>query len=617
MSVDVDASFSRVPPKHADSQVQLLWSLKDAYQRATGEAVRVTDLLSQRGLFEDFVRRASMHSDPVVRGLAIQLIGRRDTAERHPAESLGLADRVTRVDSLPEPGGNTSQESKGVPAASRSGEMIQRVAVVGAAAVVMVAGVLFIWNSLATTPALKAQDRTAAAVAGVSVPGSDRSRDVVKEPENPRPAGEGVRPKTAPQMAVGIRIHGSNTMGEELTPNLLRAFYRSRGDERLDKIDGPRSGEIWLEPTGDARLRYAAEVHAHGSSTAFSQLAAREADIGQSSRRIKPEEVERLAPHLGELNTPSSEHVVGLDGLAVVVHESNPIRELTIRDIARVFSGEISDWSELGGEPGRIHRLARDDKSGTWDTFKTLVLDAHAKGLDSSAQRFESSSELISAVASDRLAIGFAGLSYVRGVRAVAVSEHGGATALLPTPFTVATEDYPLSRRLYFYAPSAPDKRLVREFLEFVHSPQGQAIVEETGFISLDVRLEKPRIGANPPADYADEISDAQRLSVNFRFESGSNVLDSKAFRDLDRVVAFLRKDQGRDVLLFGFADASGSVTANSELSARRAKVIEQELTARGILPRIVAGFGAAMPVASNETEVGRNKNRRVEVWVR
>jgi len=113
-------------------------------------------------------------------------------------------------------------------------------------------------------------------------------------------------------------------------------------------------------------------IAAHGSSTAFDGLATGGADIGMSSRPAKPEEVDRLKA-LGDLLGPASEHVVGLDGLAVIVHKSNPISTIGKDQLTAIFAGQVTDWSQLGaaarGKTGPIALLARDNKSGTFDTF--------------------------------------------------------------------------------------------------------------------------------------------------------------------------------------------------------------------------------------------------------
>src|SRR4029077_9075884 len=132
--------------------------------------------------------------------------------------------------------------------------------------------------------------------------------------------------------------------------------------------------------------------------------------------------------------------------------------------LADVFSGKITDWSQIGGSPGPIYLYAPDDNSGTFDTFKSLVLGTRT--LSSRASRYEDATKLSDAVAGDTNGIGVAGRSFVRGSKMLAVADVG-KKPLLPTTFAVATGDYPLSRRLYLYIPSDPQNKWTRKFVEF------------------------------------------------------------------------------------------------------------------------------------------------------
>ena len=115
------------------------------------------------------------------------------------------------------------------------------------------------------------------------------------------------------------------------------------------------------------------------------------------------------------------------------------------------------------------------------------------------------------------------------------------------------------------------------------------------------------------------EVSGAGRLNLNLRFRAGTSQLDNNTFGDLDRLVELLANPiyQKRDLLLFGFSDSSGAPRQNLTLSKDRAKAVAEQLQIRGIKPSFVDGFGKDMPIASNNTQEGREKNRRVEIWLR
>ncbi|MGA2040129.1 MAG: phosphate ABC transporter substrate-binding/OmpA family protein [Bryobacteraceae bacterium] len=412
-----------------------------------------------------------------------------------------------------------------------------------------------------------------------------------------------------------LSMHGSNTIGAQLAGALAEAFLKREGAQAVSTTPGAHADEYSVVATlpGETRPK-SIEIQAHGSATAFTDMAAGKCEIGMSSRPIKPEEAATLT-RLGEMTSPQCEHVVGLDGLAIIVNKSNSVSALSKAQLASIFTGETTDWRELGGTAGPIQVLSRDDKSGTYDTFKALIL---GKGkLAAAAVRIEDSRELSDRVAADPNAIGFIGLPYIRSAKAIAVSEPGVAP-LVPNRLTVATEDYLLSRRLFFYVAAAPSS-LVRRFVEFALGSDGQDIVAHTGFVELNVKAGSATAAANSTPEYMSLIAKAQRLSLNFRFRPGSTDLDNRALVDLDRVSGFLSDPahQHGGIILCGFADSVGTPDTNQALALSRATAVAAEFKRRGMVPAAVSAFGATNPVASNKTEEGRQKNRRVEVWMR
>jgi phosphate transport system substrate-binding protein len=190
---------------------------------------------------------------------------------------------------------------------------------------------------------------------------------------------------------------------------------------------------------------------------------------------------------------------------------------------------------------------------------------------------------------------------------------------MLPSAFTVSTEDYVLSRRLFLYTPAVSSNPWVAPFVEFSLSPEGQSVVDEVGFVAQRIEVEKVAPSDAMPADYAAVAGQsAGRLSMSFRFVTGQAVLDSKGVRDLERVARFLAQPENRrrQVTLLGFSDNSGTRSANVALSQERADAVASQFRLRGITVAKAVGLGPEMPVVSNATAAGREKNRRVEVWI-
>jgi phosphate transport system substrate-binding protein len=358
------------------------------------------------------------------------------------------------------------------------------------------------------------------------------------------------------------------------------------------------------------------ELDAQGSSTGFRALAADKANIGMSSRPIKDSEVKKLSGK-GHCDTPACEYVAALDGIAVIVNAKNPVSQMSKATLERIFSGEVKNWSEVGGKAGPIHVYALDENSGTYDTFKHLVLGKAS--LVGGAKRDASHAVISEMVSKDSNAIGFVGLPFVDKSKALSVSD-GEAQPIAPSPFTVATEDYVLARRLYFYRPEIKATPLATEFVEYAVSPEGQEIAKEVGFISQEILAHEVSLPADAPKEYLELTKGAKRLSLNFRFKPGTADLDNKAARDVARLKKFMNKpeNRGHQLMLFGFADSNESMPIVAlQLSTARADNAADVLVKEGLRPTKVRGYGSSVAVASNDTTQGRDKNRRVEIWVR
>jgi phosphate transport system substrate-binding protein len=411
-----------------------------------------------------------------------------------------------------------------------------------------------------------------------------------------------------------VRLHGSNTIGGELIPALAQAFLQRRTTAKAVLLRRTAPDEISVEARSDDRVVEAIEVFAHGTSTGFDDLRGGRCDLGMASRRIHDDELALLAP-LGNLASAASEYVIAVDGIAVIVNPANPVSVLTKAQIGDLFGGRIQRWSEIGGADAPVVVHARDDRSGTYDTFKHLVLGSGE--LVAGARRHESSDELSDAVAGDARAVGFIGLPYVRSAKAVMVQE-AQSSPMLPSQMTVATEDYPLARRLYLYLPSE-SSQVTRDFVDFALSPDGQQIVRAAGFADLEPSCAPVPPCPTCPRDYRELVQGACRVSIDFRFEPGTMQLDTRALRDFPRVATLLGLPEyrGRSLVVLGFSDASGARTGDLRLSQQRAALVAQQLRARGLGVVVERGLGAELLVGDDATDAGRERNRRVEAWLR
>lgn len=437
-------------------------------------------------------------------------------------------------------------------------------------------------------------------------------------------------------------IQGSNTIGARLMPALVEAFAGSIGAKATTLVGNqPEEVEVRLQTEAGGTLA-SVRVHSHGSGTAVPGLISGNALLGMLSRSIEDKEVEALkAAGIPDPRATPNEHVLALDGVLVLVAPGNPLKALTMEQIAGIFSGTTTDWADLGAPPGRIQIYARDDKSGTFDTFNALVLKPRKAALAADARRFESSEELSDSVARDANGIGFVGFAYLRNAKALEVGNDCGI-AYAPTVFNVKTEQYPLSRRLFLYGNNIPPGSVAERLVAFVGSPPAQEVIRAEGFVDQSVELLDDReqvmrladglialdTGIDPAAlkDLATSLKHSSRMSTTLRFRLSSSRLDSKSTADVDRIAGFVRDlrqtDPGKTVILAGFTDSVGDFTANRGLSQARAEQVKADLlrTLGTDVPAyavVAQGYSKLLPTSCNTTKDGRNRNRRVEVWVK
>lgn len=222
-----------------------------------------------------------------------------------------------------------------------------------------------------------------------------------------------------------------------------------------------------------------------GSGTGIAGLINGTVDIANASRQMKPEEVETAEAN----GVTPVEHVIAHDAIAIVVHPSNPVDNLTLQQLSDMFSGRITNWAEVGGEDRPIVLLSRESNSGTHVYFLEQVVrlgDKHATTLFSPDTLLMPSSEGISAeVRQNPNAIGYDGLGYVTpDQKTIAVAAGPEGPFVLPSIETVNSGDYPIARDLYMYTDGEPQGNIAA-YLTWIRSPEGQEIVNKLGFVPL------------------------------------------------------------------------------------------------------------------------------------
>ncbi len=229
------------------------------------------------------------------------------------------------------------------------------------------------------------------------------------------------------------------------------------------------AAEVFMQDNPQADI----SIRGGGSGNGIAALIDGTCDIADSSRPMKDKEI-LLCQEKGISPVP---HIIAMDGIAVIVHPSNPIQGLTIEQIKNIYIGKITNWKELGGEDQKIVVVSRDSSSGTYEIFETIVLQGKKVIPDSLSQT--SNQAIATIISTTKGAIGYVGLGYVNStVKAIEVNE------ITPSQETVASGKYPISRPLFMYTNGAP-QGIAKDFIQFIWSGEGQKIVEEQGFVPL------------------------------------------------------------------------------------------------------------------------------------
>jgi phosphate transport system substrate-binding protein len=246
-----------------------------------------------------------------------------------------------------------------------------------------------------------------------------------------------------------IIIKGSDTLGARFVPQLSEQF----------KSENP-----------GVNFQIAAE----GSSTGIAAIIAGTAQIGMASREVTPTEISSAKAR----NVDFKPTIVAYDGICVIVNTANPIKNLTKKQVEQVFTGDITDWSAVGGNPGPISIYTRNTASGTYKDFQHMAMNK--RDYAASSQKMAGNEQIAAEVGKNANGIGYVGLAYkgANGVKSVTVD------GIEDSEENVRNKSYPYSRATYFYTNGEP-AGMAKKFVDFTVSEQGQKIAAQVGFVPL------------------------------------------------------------------------------------------------------------------------------------
>ncbi len=216
-------------------------------------------------------------------------------------------------------------------------------------------------------------------------------------------------------------------------------------------------------------------VSESGSGNGAKSLINGTCHVADMSRFMKPEEF-KAAADKGIMPVP---HTIAVDGIVIVVHPSNPVKELTRDQVREIYSGKIANWSEVGGPDQKIVKVSRDTNSGTYETFESLVMKGEKIAKD--AEYVGSNGAIRQRIQTTPAAIGYVGIAFAdRTMKALVIN------GVRPTRATVASGRYPIARPLFMFTNGYPALGTpLHAFVTLYLSKKGQSLVDSVGFVPV------------------------------------------------------------------------------------------------------------------------------------
>lgn len=437
-----------------------------------------------------------------------------------------------------------------------------------------------------------------------------------------------------------VSVSGSASIGEILMPALLEAFAL-RNRFKVQRISGSETMfDYLLTEAASGRELAVFTFHVSNTDQGFLDLLADDADIVMAMREIrKPEAQQGYDAGLGDLQEQNRSRVLALDAMVPVVSAGNSVRAISPLDLARVFAGEIVNWKDLGGPDATISLHLLSEKSGIAQAVEDRLMAPAKLHLSAAVQRYASAAHLNHAVLRDPFAIGIATHSKTSNTRVLTLTGTCGFS-LQATRRSIKTEDYPLTAPMFLYLPARRLPKVAREFLTYTRSPSAQIVIRRAGFVDqapeeVPINAQGDRFanaisisGAEVPLAelkrMVSALSPMKRLTTTFRFEAGSARLDAQSRSNVQQLARSLEAGtyDTRRLVFAGFSDGEGLAESNRAIGRKRAETVRDavlkaaETANPDRLTVEVASFGEALPLACDNSEWGRQANRRVEVWV-
>ena len=441
-----------------------------------------------------------------------------------------------------------------------------------------------------------------------------------------------------------VAIEATSTFTPEFLPQLIKSYAASIAATATEisgskyRISDARGAELATIEIADGVSPAPLGSPEPGSAAlAFTERSGGDDARGVGGAATRQESDARPAAAGAKRAQTTAEQLIGFDGVAVIASPNAQIASLSLDMLAKLFSGQATDWFELGVEPGTITLYMPPEGSGTADAFNRLVMRPRGLKLTAGVTQLRTDAEVAAAVARDPHGVGLVSFSAMHAAKPLNLETQCGLITR-PSAFAVKTEEYPLTRRLYLATGLAPTQPAARGLIRMATASEAQRTIAAARLVDLSLTAlplaghsERMASAINAPAAAFDisemrqmltDLAGYSRVSTALRFNSAGE-LDARSKKEIARVAALLKEPAfaGRKVQLAGFTDAGAKFQASLTIGLKRAGQVRAALLAAGG-PSLnggllnTRGYGSLAPIACNTTADGQRLNRRVEVWI-
>jgi len=418
-----------------------------------------------------------------------------------------------------------------------------------------------------------------------------------------------------PKPEVLLRICGDAELCQYLMTPLVREYLAVSGYKQISRHTDV-DGNTFIQSNKDKRSCQVA-IEEIDSEKISDWLQYGHCDVLVTGRKRMTNSMTSLS----ESDHNPTEYMLARDAIVIMLHPHNPIQSLSIKQVKDIFLGKITHWDQAGGKKAEIHTYTPKASSDLFQTFQKQYLNASSIP---ATKQFHDLSALSSHLKKDPDGIGLCSLPFIKKNNPLAIADHE-IDPVRPGYFSVSIDTYLMIRQIYLYSILVSAADMTLPFITYAQSKKGQAIVSACGYVDCKVKaLGFRRDLWQKPFNKAvfeklvQITRNAQKLSMNFYFEKNQYQLTPDSYQKLKRLMSWLKeRDSVIRVYAIGYSDTRGSYRHNCLVALKRAETVAREMKMRGIYVDEIVTACEEFPIATNQTETGRYKNRRVEIWIR